>query len=175
MNRSQQSRREDKRRRHEQRKRKDAARTRRSDDAPAGDLEPLLVVLAPPGREPPRIEVPAERMSDALVSLMEPFIPWPPAPDELALLEAWLLLGAAVWNHTVGQSGAVKSVAECAHELASLVEVGRDEMLAIIDQIAARKRRLFPSDLRFVVDVRVVEEAPGRARVLAAGAWYARR
>jgi len=112
MNRSQQSRREDKRRRHEQRKRKDAARTRRSDDAPAGDLEPLLVVLAPPGREPPRIEVPAERMSDALVSLMEPFIPWPPAPDELALLEAWLLLGAAVWNHTVGQSGAVKSVAE---------------------------------------------------------------
>jgi len=48
-------------------------------------------------------------------------------------------------------------------------------MLAIIDQIAARKRRLFPSDLRFVVEVRVVEEAPGRARVLAAGAWYTRR
>jgi hypothetical protein len=47
-------------------------------------------------------EIPKTLMSGALVELMRPCISWPPAPDELDDLEAWLRLGADIWNYDGG-------------------------------------------------------------------------
>ena len=55
----------------------------------------MQLVLSPEGYEPDPselAELQSRLMSDALVELMEPYIFWPPASDELEELAAWLAL-----------------------------------------------------------------------------------
>lgn len=103
-------------------------------------------------------------MSDALVELMAPYIVWPPASGELAELEAWLELGAKVWNITVEAEDGT----DCARELLRLAaELDDEDPFGLVQDIAVRKLTRFASDRRRVVAVRVIEKA-GRATVEAA-------
>ena len=102
-------------------------------------------------------EVPTTLMSDTLVELMEPYIRWPPRPDELDDLKEWLELGAAVWNVMVE----AKDSAGCAQKLVHLsVELGREVENAsiLVEEIARRKSCLFPQDRRRVAAVRVTSQ-----------------
>lgn len=126
-------------------------------------------VLSPDGLEPDAgrlAEVPATLMSDTLVELMEPYICWPPASDELEDLEQWLQLGASVWNVTVeakDRAGCVRGLARLAAEL----EV--ENAIGLVEEIAGRRFSLFPMDRRHIVAVRVVAKE-GRVWVDAATA-----
>ena len=87
--RSQQSQRERKRRRPARRQHAALGRERQ----PSGEVPiPTLTMVVPPVgcsiSDPTRYlaKLPPGRLSDALVALMGPYIPWPPAPDELAML-----------------------------------------------------------------------------------------
>lgn len=79
---------------------------RRAKQGAAGNSAELVrLVLSPEGQEPDPArlaESPKTLMSGALVELMRPYISWPPAPDELDDLEAWLRLGADIWNYDGG-------------------------------------------------------------------------
>jgi hypothetical protein len=93
---------------------------RRAKQGAAGNSAELKysvrLVLSPEGQEPDPArlaEIPKTLMSGALVELMRPYISWPPAPDELDDLEAWLRLGADIWNVTVK----AKDGAACARDL----------------------------------------------------------
>lgn len=116
----------------------------------------VRLVLAPEGLEPnpSRLrEISAALMSDALVELMRPYIRWPPAPSELSELEAWLRLGADVWNVTVE----AKDGAACAGGLARLAaDLDEEEPFDLVQEIARRKFVLFSRDLRRVAAVRVI-------------------
>lgn len=105
---------------------------------------------------------------------MEPYIPWPPGPEELDELEKWLLLGALVWN------AAVEGTDPCASpELRRWAQrmgaTGREseDLLRVVQEVAARKRTLFPEDRRIVANVEVVVEK-GQATVLAASLSWVR-
>jgi hypothetical protein len=107
-------------------------------------------------------------MSDALVELMEPYIAWPPSPSELADLDAWLQLGAEVWNVTVE----AKDGFACAQELACLAaELDDEDPFGLVQEIARRKFTHFAWDRRRVAGVRVVAK-DGWATVEAASIAY---
>lgn len=131
-------------------------------------------VLSPTGHEPDLdllAKVPSTLMSDALVELMEPYIFWPPAPDELDALEAWLQLGADVWNVTVE----VKDGTACALELARLAaDLDDEDPFSLLQEIARRKLTRFAGDRRRVAAVRVVAK-DGWATVEAASLAYVSR
>lgn len=176
MSRSQQRRHERKRRKEQRRQRSNGGERRPQADVPI----PSLTVLIPPaGRaihDPARYlaKLPAGRLSDALVEVMEPYIPWPPDDEELDVLERGLLLGAVVWNATVEGSdlGASAELRRWADQ-SGMTARDRDELGRVVEEIAARKRALFPEDRRIVADVEVVTEG-GRATVLAASLSYVR-
>jgi hypothetical protein len=144
---------------------------RRAKQDGAGDNAELKyavrLVLSSEGKEPdPRrlAEIPKTLMSDALVELVRPYISWPPAANELDELEAWLRLGADVWNVTVE----AKDSAACMRQLARLAAgLDEEDSLSLVQEIAHRKFARFASDPRRVKDVRVVER-DGRATVEAA-------
>ena len=122
---------------------------------------------------PSEITLPATRLSDSLCELMEPYIPTPWSRDELDVVETWLILVAQVWNLTV-----VDDPVERSRIFARLDRLGRtvgieDDLPSIIDTIAAQKRRLFPTDVRMVVNAEITDD-DGHATVRAAGAWYTR-
>lgn len=112
-------------------------------------------------------------LSDALLRLMDPYVDWPPTPDELEELEAWLRFGAAVWNAAVR----ARSTQELRRELAAVIEewdiLGEPDMVGLVEEIAARKLRYFAADYRIATGVRVVAER-GRATVEAASLAYLR-
>ena len=116
----------------------------------------VRLVLSPEGRDPdPDLlaKVPSTLMSDALVGLMEPYIVWPPAPSELAALDAWLQLGAEVWNVAVE----AKDGLACAQALARLAaELDDEDPFGLVQEIARRKLTHFAGDRRRVAGVRVV-------------------
>lgn len=113
-------------------------------------------------------ELPSMLMSDVLVELLAPYIAWPPASDELADLEAWLELGADVWNVTVE----AEDGAECAGELVRLAaELDHPDAFEIVAEIARRKFGRFASDQRRVASVRVIAKN-GRATVETASVAY---
>ena len=105
-------------------------------------------------------------MSDSLLRLMEP-----PAPDEIEHLEAWLELGAAMWNATLEASTAER----LSGKLRTLVEEwdlpGEADPVALVEEIAMRRLRNFSSDPRRIAEVRVRAEG-GRATVEAATFAY---
>lgn len=120
-------------------------------------------MLTPDGRPPAEARLVAfaalGTMSDALLRFMEPYVWWPPAPRELAELEAWLKLGAAVWNATVRAT----TSSQLREELRIILEHEwplRDEEdpAGLVDELAARKLELFLDDYRFVGTVRVFAE-----------------
>lgn len=127
----------------------------------------VRVVLAPEGHEPDPARLaalPSTLMSDTLVELMAPYIFWPPAPDEIGELAAWLELGAAIWNVTVE----ARDGAECARGLARVAgELDDEDPLGLVAAIARRKFARFPHDRRRVTAVRVILK-DGRAWVEAA-------
>lgn len=113
-------------------------------------------------------ELHATRMSDTLVELMEPHIPWPPAPEEFDELEECMSLAAAVWN-IVEQA---RDAAACTQALAALAaELGDDDALQLVHAITRRKIGMLPRDRRRIAAVRVVDEG-GRATVEAVSFGY---
>jgi len=128
-------------------------------------------VLSPEGQEPDPdrlAEIHSTLMSDALVELMEPYIVWPPAPDELDDLEAWLHLGADVWNVTVEANGGMG----CARGLARLAaDLDDEDPFGLVQEIARRKFARFAMDQRRVAAVRVMAR-DGRATVEATSLAY---
>lgn len=173
MARSQEVRRQRKKQRRAERKRKPPSP--RSAGAPV-DEEPVIVMV-PRGHgapSPSEIELPVTRLSDSLVELMEPYIPSPWSRDELDLVETWLVLVAQVWNLTVVDDPMERdrTVARIAR-LAPEVDIAAADVPSLIEAIGARKRMLFASDIRKVLNVELTEEE-GRSVVRAAGAWYVR-
>ena len=108
-------------------------------------------MLTPDGRPP------AEARLAAFAA--EPYVWWPPAPSELAELEAWLRFGAAVWNATVRATTSSQLREELrmvlVHEWALSDE---EEPAGLVDELAARKLELFLDDYRLVGSVRVFAE-----------------
>lgn len=139
----------------------------------------VAVVVPPAGRsiDPARYlaKVPAGRLSDALVELMKPYIPWPPRPEELDELETWLQLGAMVWNAVVEghNSCAGPDFGRWAKRLGEGVGQHQETLRELVEKVAERKRALFPQDRRIVAKVEVVAEG-GRATVLAMGLSWVR-
>ena len=133
----------------------------------------MHVVLSPDGQEPDLdrlAEVTSTLMSDALVELMQPYISWPPRPSELDDLEAWLRLGAEVWNVTVE----AKDAATCVRELARLAaDLDHEDPLGLVQEIARRKFARFAEDRRRVADVHVAARG-GHAVVEATTLAYVR-
>ncbi|MFH0902221.1 MAG: hypothetical protein V2A73_16435 [Pseudomonadota bacterium] len=128
--------------------------------------EVVRYVFSPDGHsvDPAQLaKVPTSLMSDVLVELMEPYIDWPPAKDEIADLEAWLKLGAQVWNATVEASNGT----DCVHRLEALANgLATENAVPLMLEIARRRFARFPDDWRRVASVRVVAE-DGRATVWA--------
>ncbi len=106
----------------------------------------------------PRSTVPTHRVSDALLEVVKPLIPWPPAPSELKLVRATLELGAMVWNATLTSRLEDRRTALDALVDTIATALGEPPASAhdFVQQIAARKLDLYPTDLRFVVGVEVV-------------------
>jgi hypothetical protein len=136
-------------------------------DDPLDRVHLQVALKAPvgPGPDVPR-GAPATRLSDALVELMEPYILWPPAPDELDDLLEDLRFGAAVWNATVVSVDSTR----CAR---ALDQVAQDYGVprAHVQEIAARKQRRFATDARRVLEVTITTEE-GRAVVWATSAHW---
>ena len=112
-------------------------------------------------------------MSGALLHLMEPYVSWPPAPDEIEDLEAWLELGASVWNATVEAStgeGLRSKLRTLVNEWDLPDEA---DPVALVEEIAMRKLRSFARDPRRIAKVHVKAEG-GRATVEAATFAYLR-
>ena len=112
-------------------------------------------------------------MSEALLRLMEPFVRWPPAPSEIEDLDAWLELGAAVWNATVEAT----SGSELRYKLGTIVEEWQlsddADTARVVDEIAKRKLEILANDYRRIASVKVRAER-GRATVEAATLAYLR-
>lgn len=135
------------------------------------------LVLAPEGREASPLQLATlsalGMMSDALLKLTEPYVGWPPSPEEIPALRAWLELGAKVWNAVVRSDAALKSAAGAGLDAAlesipgewELLE--EEEPLVVKKELADRKRRLFADDYRMVSHVRVWEE--GKMAMVEAG------
>lgn len=102
------------------------------------------------------------RLSDALLTLMKPFVTYPPAEQELPKFEAALKLGATVWNASLipGDEDRAAAFDEIARLTTERAGGSADASRSFVAGIAARKRELFPSDERRVGEVRV--EAKGR-------------
>ncbi len=119
-------------------------------------------MLTPGGRPPAEARVAAfaalGMMSDALLRFMEPYVWWPPAPSELAELEAWLKLGAAVWNATVRATTSSQLREELRMILEQWALTDEEDPAGLVDELAARKLELFPDDYRLVGSVRVFAE-----------------
>lgn len=100
-------------------------------------------------------------MSNALLKLMEPYVPWPPHPSELREVEGWLELGADVWNATVRATSGpqlCESLERIAQDWEEWWLPGEDDAGSVIAEVAKRKLRLFAADPRIVGDVRVRAE-----------------
>lgn len=131
------------------------------------------LVVAPEGREASPRQLAAlsalGMMSDALLKLTEPYVGWPPSPEEIPALRAWLELGAKVWNAVVRTDAAPEAGLDAALESIpgewELLE--EEEPLVLKKELAERKRRLFADDSRLVSHVRVWEE--GKMAMVEAG------
>jgi hypothetical protein len=152
------------------RHRREKRRAQRDGLRPAEQASVQLVV-SPEGVTPDldrAAELHATRMSDTLVELMKPYIPWPPAPDEIEELEDWMSLGAGVWN-IVEEA---RDAAACTQALTELAaQLDGDDVLELVEAIARRKMVMFPRDRRRIAAVRVVHEN-GRATVEAMSFGY---
>ena len=115
-------------------------------------------------------------MSSALLKLMEPFVPWPPHPSELPEVEAWLTLGAEVWNLTqraTSDQHLGESLEQIAQEWEDWDLPDEDDPVSVIAEVAMRKLQLFATDPRLVGAVRVRAEG-GIANVEAVSLGYVR-
>lgn len=122
-----------------------------------------MAVFTPDGRLPTEARLTAfaelGTMSDALLRFMEPYVWWPPARSELAELEAWLRLGAAVWNATVRAMTASQLREELRMVLVhEPILADEKDPAGLVDELAARKLQLFLEDYRLVGSVRVLAE-----------------
>lgn len=113
-------------------------------------------------------------MSDALLKLIQPYIDWPPCADEIAELEEWLAVGAAVWNATVQ----AKSGTELRERLSLIADQwefpnGRTHRWRLVEEIAVRKLEILAEDYRVVGDVQVRVEG-SRATVQAVSVAHLR-
>ncbi len=92
------------------------------------------------------------RLSDALLEVMKPHVPFPPARHELEEFSGGLAFGAEVWNATLGSE-------EDLHDLAAELSEARgcplEEASQLVREIAASKLARFPDDRRRIVDVSV--------------------
>jgi len=133
------------------------------------------LVLAPEGREASPRQLARlsalGMMSDALLKLTEPYVGWPPSPEEIPALRAWLELGAKVWNAVVRSDAGPKPAAGLEAALESIAGewelLDEEEPLVVKKELADRKRRLFADDYRMVSHVRVWEE--GKMAMVEAG------
>lgn len=119
---------------------------------------PLRVEMPlPPGAEHvPRSAAQDHGMSEALLEVMRPFVPWPPAPAELKPFAIMLEVTAAVWNASLSADEVAREAA--LDDLATSLSIGAlspSEARAFVGEIAARKLALYPSDRRLVVEHRV--------------------
>jgi hypothetical protein len=153
------------------------AEERRRQAAQAGSvIKPRVAfVVSPTGArvdDPARYtaQLPPGALSDALVALMEPYVPWPPAPNELDEVEAWLELGAAAWNlcvERIGPGVAAETLPRSAQRLREMFDFGQSDPLDFVDEIVARKRRMFPNDGRAIAKVSVVAEGRNATVIVA--------
>lgn len=103
-------------------------------------------------------------MSDALLKLMAPYVNWPPAAADIESNDAWVKLGAVVWNATL-QAKTSSELHERLRQIANNRHVSASgEALVLLEKIAARKLRMFPDDHRQVGNVRVWADN-GMARI----------
>jgi hypothetical protein len=153
-----------------------ARRSDRSGAVPGSYSIPPVRVDVRVGSAPPDAPRgnPTSPVSDSLVRVMEPYIPWPPTPDELDELGEELSFGATVWNATT-QSTDPKKTAALLEAVIGMFSTGepRDEaaLRAQVADIADRKRRLCPDDPRQIVRVDVVPRGRN-VEVVAMSAWY---
>jgi hypothetical protein len=131
----------------------------------------VLAAEAPP--DAPRGN-PTTALSDSLLRVMEPYIPWPPAPSELEELGEELSFGATVWNATAQSTDPAKTAA-LLEAVVRMFSTGdpRDErgLRAQVADIVKRKVRLCPGDPRQIIRVDVVSRGHN-VEVLAMSAWY---
>lgn len=82
---------------------------------------------------------------------MEPYIPWPPAVDELHELGDEICFGATVWNATAQSTDPAKTAALLA-AVVGMFSTGdpdtESRLRAQVAEIAERKRCLCPDDPR---------------------------
>ena len=115
--------------------------------------------------------LPAGRMSDALVALVEHLAPWPPAPSELEEFHGWLILAGVVWNATLpGRDVSPIERAEASGDWSRLGLAGA-ELARVVDGLAARRREKYGADRREVHGVSVRVEA-GEAKVNVISAMF---
>lgn len=119
---------------------------------------PLRVEMPlPPGAEHVPLSAPQDHgMSDALIEVMRPFVPWPPGPGDARPFGIMLELTAAVWNASLALDEAAREAA--LDELATDVTIGAlspAEVRAFVGEIATRKLALYPTDRRLVMETRV--------------------
>lgn len=152
---------------------------RGSDQAPAPSLtqRPAIEIEIPTRTRAPADALrgnPSGPLSDSLLRVMEPYILWPPTPDEIDELEDELQFGATVWNATAQSTDPTRtaSLLESVVQKFSTGDPHDDKALrAHITEIAERKRRLCPGDPRKIVRIEVVSRGTN-VEVLATSAWY---
>jgi hypothetical protein len=138
-----------------------------------GQVSVVMPVRSPRPADAPR-GVPATRLSDSLLRLIEPDVPLPPTADEIESLRKILMFAALVWNATVAST----DPGICAAALDDLVDDvvkpppwARNEVREQVMALAERKRAMFPTDMRSIVDLQVRHEH-GQLNVFATSAGY---
>lgn len=117
---------------------------------------------------------PTTALSDSLLRVMRPYIPWPPATDELEQLGEELAFGAFVWNATA-QSTDPRETDALLESVVQMFSTGNAEaentLRARVAAIAERKRTMCPADSRRILRVELVPNG-GNVEVQAMGARY---
>jgi len=117
---------------------------------------------------------PTGPLSEALLQVMGPYIPWPPASDELDELSEELCFGASVWNATTQSTDPAKTATlldELVRALSTGVPADDAALRRQVAEIVARKRAMYPDDPRQIVHVTIVPVGQ-HVEVQATGAWY---
>jgi hypothetical protein len=105
---------------------------------------------------------------------MQPYIPWPPAADEIDELEDELTFGVAVWNASATSTDPARTAAlldQLVNELSTGDPSDDVSLRADVADLVARKRAMFPNDPRQIIGFELVSNG-GNIELEVASAWY---
>jgi hypothetical protein len=130
------------------RERKRLARRRREKFAAQLGIDPAKVAGPWPG---------LPKVSDMLVAFAQPLLDTLPDDATIREIRGALMFSAVMWNSLVVADGDLTLASE---ELSELVvgagrelELPEDELLGMLEQLAGRKRALFPDERRIIAGV----------------------